>query len=166
MYSFRRLTRWLGWTHIFESVWPRHKARIDLVGKNIEQHTLMMSNEVQLGHIRESYTARAEVLEKWERDREFQERQDFHAVEVYLSAYRYELELYRLLDVVTSGTGNWLSRNKDFSQWLNAEEDSKRLLWLQGIPGAGKNSSSQPAACLLHQLIDRRQDSSHILDRG
>jgi hypothetical protein len=138
----RRLIRWIGWTYIFESVWPRHKARIDIVGKNIEQHTLMMSNEVQLEHIRESYRARAEALDKWERDREFQERQDFNTVEVSLSAYRYEPELYRLLNVVTRGTGSWLSRNKDFTQWLDAADDSKRFLWLQGIPGAGKNTSS------------------------
>jgi len=136
----RRLTRGIGWTYIFESIWPRHKARIDLIGKNIEQHSLLMSNEIQLEHVRESYKARTEALEEWERAREFQERQDFNNVEVYLSAYRYEPELHRLLNVVTRGTGSWLSRNKDFTRWLDASDDSKPLLWLQGIPGAGKNN--------------------------
>ena len=100
-----------------------------------------MSNEVQLEYISNSHKARTEALDRWEQTCEFQERQDFHAVEVHLSANLYESELFRLSHAVSSGTGSWLSRNKGISQWLDPADSSKKLIWLQGIPGAGEKSS-------------------------
>src|SRR5947207_12172417 len=97
-----------------------------------------MFNEVTLEHIRDAHKARVEALDHYERTREFQERQDFEAVEVHLSPKSYEHEFHRLLMAVCEGTGRWLPKNRALSKWLEQVDDSPKLIWLQGIPGAGE----------------------------
>lgn len=140
--QYQDLLNVTGWKLVFESVWPRHRDKIDVVARNIEQHSLLMTNEVQLEDIRASHKARTEAFANWESTRQFQDRQDFQAVYVHLAPVEYEHELHRFSRALTSGTGSWLSRNENFKRWLGSVDDSKRLLWLRGIPGAGECASS------------------------
>jgi hypothetical protein len=123
---------------LFESVWPRHKLKIDLVLKNIESHALLMTGEVNLEHIRQAYDARKASFEHYELVRAALERQDFERVVTHLSAKVHDDELYRILRTVCDGTGNWIWKDKSFLQWLDPKDISTKVLWLQGIPGAGK----------------------------
>ncbi|KAK2764389.1 hypothetical protein FQN54_009083 [Arachnomyces sp. PD_36] len=141
---------------IFESVWPRHKSKIDVVANNIERHGLLMTNEVNLEHIREAHDTRIKALDHYTRTREFQERQDFEAVETHISPRFYDGELDRLLRTVCHGTGRWLQREETFSQWLDHANTSVKLLWLQGIPGAGKTHLSSI-------IVDKTRQSSRTI---
>ena len=38
------------------------------------------------------------------------------------------------------GTGEWLLRDSTFTQWLDHKNPTSKVLWLEGIPGAGKLS--------------------------
>jgi hypothetical protein len=96
-----------------------------------------MSNEVNLEHIREAHDARIKALDHYERTREFQDRQDFIGVETHISPRLYGSELDWLHINICEGTGRWLQKEKAFCTWLDPEDTSTRLLWLQGIPGAG-----------------------------
>jgi hypothetical protein len=136
------LTNLSGWELLFESVWPRHKTRIELVVTNIERHGLLMFNEVNLEHITKAHDARNVALDHYERTREFQERQDFEAVDTYIRPRLYDNELDRLRRTYCKDTGRWLQREKTLSGWLDPADAATRLVWLQGIPGAGRYRTS------------------------
>jgi len=92
---------------------------------------------VNLGNIIDEQTYRANVLDKHQRDQEFQERHDFEAVQSYFSPRIYDEELDRLQYNSCPKTGNWLEKEQDFCDWIDSSNNSTRLLWLHGIPGAG-----------------------------
>jgi hypothetical protein len=125
-------------------MWPRHKAKVDVIAKNMERHALLLSDEVNLEHIRETHDARIAALEHYERERDFQERQDYEALESYITPTYPDAVLSTLVGNVSPGSGRWLDKENLYSQWLNPANKSVKLLWLQGIPGAGK---SQPGPC-------------------
>lgn len=53
-----------------------------------------------------------------------------------MSPQTYDAKLNELHSRTCVGTGNWLLKDAGFMKWLNVSK-SERLLWLQGIPGAG-----------------------------
>jgi hypothetical protein len=95
-----------------------------------------MFNEVNLEHITEAHDARNAALDHYERTREFQERQEFEAVDTYIRPRLYDNELDRLRRTYCKDTGRWLQ--KALYGWLDPADATTRLVWLQGIPGAGK----------------------------
>lgn len=56
-----------------------------------------------------------------------------------ISPVWYDEKLNYVESRVCDGTGKWLLRDPIFSSWLTGSTSVKhpRLLWLQGIPGAG-----------------------------
>lgn len=127
----------LGWRIVFEAVWPKYQAKLIVIGNNIESHTTLMSGEVSLANVIAAQADRVRALEHYERTQEFQQRQDFEAVETYVSPRMYDTELDRLRSASCSNTGRWLRKEESFCKWLDPTDRSTRLLWLNGIPGAG-----------------------------
>lgn len=122
---------------MLEAVWPKYKAKIELVSSHIERHTHLLRNEVSLQHIKEEHEARTKALEYYEESRQFQEQQKFHNLEVLISPRLYDGKLDRLRTTICDGTGKWLFKDSVFSKWLDMTDSSTNLVWLQGIPGSG-----------------------------
>lgn len=138
IYSFA-----LGWVFVFDSVWPRHKAKINVVVSSIERHCLLMTEEVSLEHISEAHRARIEDMDRWQRNFEFQERQNFINIETCISPKLYDDELDRLQRKICDRTGRWLEREQALKEWFDSSDASTRIVWLQGIPGAGESKCPQ-----------------------
>ncbi|KAJ5826601.1 NACHT nucleoside triphosphatase [Penicillium robsamsonii] len=130
------------WGLIFDSVWPRHKDKINVVVSSIEQHCLLMTDQVTLENISGAHRARIEDMKRWQQTFEFQERQDFKSVEDYISPKFYDDELDRLQRTICERTGRWLQREQTLKKWIDTGDKSTRVVWLQGIPGAGKTHIS------------------------
>jgi hypothetical protein len=130
-----------GWRYFFESLWPKHKDKIKVVTAHVERHTLLMRNEVRLEHIRGEHEARLRSLEHFEMTEKSQRRQEYHNIKADISPKLYEGSLDWLHGRVCEGTGRWLMRDTTFTKWLDHSDISTRLVWLQGIPGAGMSSS-------------------------
>lgn len=128
----------LGWKYFFESLWPRHRDKIKVVVNHIERHTLLMRNEVRLEHIQAEHSARLRALEHFERTERSLQRQDYQAIETSVSPRKYEGKLDWLQGRTCEGTGKWMMKDAIFVQWLDPTESTLKLLWLQGIPGAGE----------------------------
>ncbi|KAL5597283.1 hypothetical protein FOBRF1_011076 [Fusarium oxysporum] len=132
---FFGLTRW---KVFFESLWPARRAEIQVIAENIEKHRLLLCNEITLNDILEAHTARKKALEHYAETREFQERQDFSSMETYIRPPSYDEDLDRIHNSRCEGTGSWLVQDQQFVNWVEGKEKSPQVLWLQGIPGAGK----------------------------
>ncbi|KAI3319186.1 hypothetical protein HD806DRAFT_295960 [Xylariaceae sp. AK1471] len=122
----------------FESIWPKQKEKIDVVIKNLEQHSDLMRNEVTLQHIRAEYEARTKSLAHFDQAAEFQQLQRFQALKTELSPHLYHDRLDWLVNRSCDGSAKWLFGDKAFIDWLDISNPAARLLWLRGIPGAGK----------------------------
>ena len=96
-----------------------------------------MDSEVTLAHITEAYAARVSADDKYKRDQEHDERTEFQLIFNSLSPELYDVQLERLLQRCSVQAGEWLERDRRFSEWQDPSNQSARTLWLAGIPGAG-----------------------------
>ncbi|RAK81216.1 NACHT domain protein [Aspergillus fijiensis CBS 313.89] len=180
------------WKYFFESVWPRKRDRINLVKTHIERHSLLMRNEVRLEHIREEHEARLKALEHFKAEERAQRLQQFHVIKTDVNPRMYDDKLNWCHGRICDGSGAWLLRDRAFTRWLNFSAGTPSVLWLQGIPGAGKTflaslaidktrtvahtafaflshtySSSTSALSVLHSLIfqlaGRNEDMQDVL---
>ena len=134
------MTRRSGWGYFFESLWPRHREKIKLVTNHIERHTLLMRNEVRLEHIQEEHCARLRALEHFESTERSHRRQEYQSIKTDISPRTYEDRLDWFHGRICEGTGKWLMKDATFAKWLDSSDTSTKVLWLEGIPGAGASN--------------------------
>ncbi|KAH6626209.1 hypothetical protein B0J18DRAFT_443769 [Chaetomium sp. MPI-SDFR-AT-0129] len=130
---------------VFESVWPKQRAKIDVVVGNIERHTSLMRSEVTMQRISEEHEFRAKSLAHFDKETDFQELQRFQTLKTRVSPRIYDDRLEWLLDRSAKASAQWLVTDNMFQGWLDVSNPAMRLLWLQGIPGAGKTFLSAVA---------------------
>ncbi|KAF4628634.1 hypothetical protein G7Y89_g9520 [Cudoniella acicularis] len=140
------------WQILFEAVWPRKKAEIEVVEANIEKHSQILRSEVTIGHIRKAHEARAHAFDSFKRIEDSQASQRFQSLETAITPRFYDNELDRLRRQSCQGTTKWLLQNSIFNQWLDVSSPSIDLLWLQGIPGAGKTFT---ASFIVDKALER-----------
>ena len=98
---------------------------------------MMMDSEVTLAHITEAYAARASADDRYKRDRENDERMEFQSIFNWLSPQLCDAQLERITQRCSIQAGEWLETDQRFSDWQDSSNQSARVLWLSGIPGAG-----------------------------
>ncbi|GFF58975.1 hypothetical protein IFM62136_03997 [Aspergillus lentulus] len=126
------------WKCFFEALWPRKKEHISLVKTHIERHALLMRNEVRLEHIREEHDTRLRAFEHFKNAEKSHRLQRFYAIKADMSPRMYDDKLNWYHSRVCEGTGTWLFKDDVVKDWLNINNGSSRVVWLQGIPGSGK----------------------------
>lgn len=127
-----------GWRYIFESLWPKQRDNIKVVITHIKRHTLLMRSEVRLEHIREEHYARLRALEHFEKTERSHRQQEYHIIKTAISPKFYDDKLDWVYGRICEGTGKWLMRDSTFAKWLDVADVSTKIVWLQGIPGAGQ----------------------------
>ncbi|RMJ16009.1 hypothetical protein CDV36_004314 [Fusarium kuroshium] len=123
---------------VFEALWPSRRDQIKVVTKHITRHRELMRTEVHLEEIRAADEARQRELEHFARTEENTIRQEYFTLRAHVSPKTYDDDLYRHHAAVCDGTGKWLFRDQLFKDWADYSKGSTRILWLNGIPGAGK----------------------------
>ncbi|KAL6403418.1 NACHT domain protein [Ilyonectria robusta] len=126
------------WRYFFEAMWPIQKDKIKLITSQVERHTALMRNEVRLEHIREEHDARLRALEHFERTERSNRQQEYNIIKTDVSPTFCDDKLYQIRNQTCKGTGKWLLQDDVFLKWLDVANRSTDLLWLHGIPGAGK----------------------------
>jgi hypothetical protein len=133
----RELKMPTGWKLFFEAVWPMCGRKIKVVTSHINRLTVRLRNKVSVEHIEEEHKARLGALEHFDRSEKHHQREEFQSLKADFSPKTYDDMYYRLQRRFCEGTGNWLIKDATFTKWLDISESSKKVLWLQGIPGAG-----------------------------
>ncbi|UKZ70764.1 uncharacterized protein TrAtP1_011734 [Trichoderma atroviride] len=126
------------WRFMFEALWPSQKDRIKLIIDNIGRSTNLMRTKVSLEHIREEREHRQRASDHYESTKKSSTRQEYNIIKTDISPKSYAADLYRIRGQVCAETGSWLKQDSGFKKWLDVEDDSRKILWLCGIPGAGK----------------------------
>ncbi|KAI1770676.1 hypothetical protein F4818DRAFT_432308 [Hypoxylon cercidicola] len=126
------------WQVAFDGFWPIHRSKIDVIIKNMEKHSLLLCNEITMGDILEADEARQRAYAHYEEEREFRDYQNFQSIETYISPPSYDDILDSLRLSRCTGTGTWLQQDATFCRWLDSTDVSTNVVWIRGIPGAGK----------------------------
>lgn len=126
------------WSTLFKSLWPRYLGRIQVIQRNMSQHRSLMNDEATLAHLVQAEKDRNRDLEEYERQFDFRQFQEFETVRNSLNARLYDQDLESLKRRASYGSGGWLEENYAYKQWIDFQDKSSRLLWLQGIPGEGQ----------------------------
>ena len=115
----------------------KYRDKIKVVTTLIGRHTLLMRRSVQFEHIQQEHEARLRSLEHFESTSKAHRNQEFCSIRTDISPQTYDARLNWLRGRTCARTGKWLLTDAVFRKWTNVSEKSVRLLWLQGIPGAG-----------------------------
>lgn len=142
-----------GWMYIFDRSWPILWELIREVSSHISRLTRLMRTEISLEHIHREYEFRKTALEQFRKQANETRRQDFDRIRTSLRPREYNESLYELRAERSSGTGNWLFSSKAFIEWFDDSHGDSRVLWLKGIPGAGKRTNPVPLTPILRNHV-------------
>ncbi|KAK8112930.1 Nacht domain protein [Apiospora sp. TS-2023a] len=119
--------------------------RIDVVARSIQNHVQLLRHSVSLEDIRQAHYARQRQFEEFEASAKARRQQEFNSIKTDISPVFYDNTLDDFLGRTYEGTGDWLMADATFLRWLDHSDDAFKLLWIQGIPGAGKTFLSSIA---------------------
>lgn len=88
--------------------------------------------------ISEEHDFRAKSLAHFDHETGFQELQRFQTLKTRVCPRIYDDRLDSLLNRSSKASAEWLITDNIFQRWLDVSNPAVRLLWLQGIPGAGE----------------------------
>ncbi|KAJ4142856.1 hypothetical protein NW754_010295 [Fusarium falciforme] len=130
----------------------------------------MMRTEVRLEEIRAADEARERELEHFALTEENAIKQEYSNLRTHISPKGYDRDLDRIHSAVVAGTGKWLFSDQSFKDWVDHCEGSTRILWLKGIPGAGKTllassviRHTQPLSLTLFAFLTYKDGSTTTL---
>jgi len=122
----------------FATLWPPYKGKLEFAGENIEKHGRLLLEEVTLAHISRAQDEWTAARKHYDAETEARDYQYFGIIERHVDPKLYDKRLDELHLSICEGTGSWLLRDDLFKNWLDPTENSVDLIWLQGLPGAGK----------------------------
>ncbi|PKX97986.1 uncharacterized protein P174DRAFT_508347 [Aspergillus novofumigatus IBT 16806] len=96
------------------------------------------SMPLRLEHIREEHDTRLKAFEHFKNAEKSHRLQQFYAIKADMSPRMYDDKLNWFHSRVCEGTGTWLFKEDVVKDWLDVSNGSSKVVWLQGIPGAGK----------------------------
>ncbi|CAI4215913.1 unnamed protein product [Parascedosporium putredinis] len=124
---------------ILAPFWPGVLERLDKIRARMRGHIELITRRATFQHIRDSEEARVKMLKEFREAETSRVNQAFVALEASISPRMYDDRLAWLTPRFCPGTSKWLERDAVFLEWVDRSTDmSPRVLWLQGIPGAGK----------------------------
>ncbi|KIW21374.1 hypothetical protein PV08_01954 [Exophiala spinifera] len=152
-----KLFRRRSWHILFDSLWKSFDSRFSGILANLSKHKEMLMKEaiaIDIVEARKWRTRAAEELDKQEKGRNQIYISDTLAW-LNIQQEDQEDELDRLLAKRQPGTCDWVFRHPKFVTW-KTEAHAERVLWMNGIPGAGKT-------ILTSYIIDKLQNDSKTI---
>ena len=136
-YKFFRCKRWHIW---FTIHWGLFERRLNSIIHRLSRHCEVLDREAAATHFREMKDFR---VKHHREEEEFEKRvqgEMNHTVIRWLSGAEDDQEehLHRINDIRHPGTCNWVLENREMAAWIG-DEGGDPVLWMTGIPGAGKS---------------------------
>ncbi|KAF1995032.1 hypothetical protein P154DRAFT_548731 [Amniculicola lignicola CBS 123094] len=130
------------WRQMFDATWKTHKSKFGGIFSNMSHHRGLIESQASIAHIEEIQQQRERDNDRLETQLLHEENQRFKAVYGWLNAANVDNDQYHFFQLRAEhpGTGRWLLDHPSFKDdWFNPQYPKvPPLLWLSGIPGAGK----------------------------
>ncbi|PMD14292.1 hypothetical protein NA56DRAFT_393481 [Hyaloscypha hepaticicola] len=128
------------WRQLFRAVWKDFDSRFKHLLMNLQRHKALIESHANVLEIQAASTAR-ELAEKafQEADSARKDNQRI-VVRTWLSARNVQLDhdVYTGVRESYPSTGLWVLQKTAIAAWHDNEHPSGSLVWIHGIPGAGK----------------------------
>ncbi|KAL1861382.1 hypothetical protein Daus18300_008913 [Diaporthe australafricana] len=126
---------------LFQATWKTYKTRFDPLISNIHDHGMLVQNQATLAQIEEFRRERQTDCQQHEA-RKLRELYTWLRSPNHDQASGAENDQYEYARVrnETPGSGSWLLSKQAFNEWMDlAFPAIPPLLWINGVPGAGKS---------------------------
>ncbi|KAF2807330.1 putative zinc finger protein [Mytilinidion resinicola] len=130
------------WKQMFDATWKTYKSRFSGIISNMSRHRSLIENQATLSQIEDFRESRLIENDRFEAEIKNEELRRSHSVYNWLRATSIDTDQYHLSKIRADypGTGRWLLVNPTFKKWFDPQYATiPPLLWLNGIPGAGKS---------------------------
>ncbi|KAF8244003.1 hypothetical protein K440DRAFT_589065 [Wilcoxina mikolae CBS 423.85] len=151
------------WKIFFSLAWNDFETRFGNILENIQRHQNLIDYEARAEDIIESQKAREnaqKLLEKKTRERQTKRKK---ACADWLSPADVDTTKDNASQEKTPGTSEWLLNSREMTEWLDGDPNSNAVIWLHGIPGAGKTVLSSTIIERLQEMKQPLQNVSTVL---
>lgn len=130
------------WKKLIHALWRNFQSDFGILLQQLRRHQRLLESQANIIHFEESLKARetAEVLLKESREAEKKRQTD--VVRAWLASPNVEIDqqTHQAVRKQSPDSGSWLLTAPKFRSWFDPDFCSTPLLWINGIPGAGKQS--------------------------
>ncbi|KAH4106786.1 hypothetical protein HBI82_035170 [Parastagonospora nodorum] len=152
------------WRQLFHAIWKTFEFEFGAILRNMREHMTLIQSQATIAQ----FTEVLRVQELAKVSMENQENAELHrrreVVRQWLSAANYEADQETFFNICQQypGTGHWLFLDNKFNSWFDSMFCSNHLLWLNGIPGAGKTVLASLVINELQKPAQKQQGISVI----
>ncbi|KAK4867343.1 hypothetical protein LT330_000853 [Penicillium expansum] len=146
------------WKQLWHATWKTQQSRFSNVISGMARHRALIESQASLSQIADSQESRRLVDDRHNAEVQYQSLRRSRTVFNWLRAPDVEGHQYNLTKTRADypGTGRWLLDNQAFKDWFDPNYPSiPPLLWLNGIPGAGKTVLASLAIEEAQKLIPK-----------
>ncbi|KAK2606195.1 hypothetical protein QQS21_003366 [Conoideocrella luteorostrata] len=129
------------WEQLFETTWGIHKSRLHDITSSIARHRSLIESKASMPQIQESNILQQREHHQREEELDTERLGRLQAVNKWLKPTDVETDqvCYSRIRSECPGSGRWLLKKTSFQEWFDPRYPViPPLLWLNGIPGAGK----------------------------
>ncbi|OTA54440.1 hypothetical protein K449DRAFT_439336 [Hypoxylon sp. EC38] len=138
------------WKKMFHSTWKTFDSKFKPIIQSLKRRRELLESEKGSAALYEIQKLRQDVSAMYteQKEREIQENLTKHKVRVSCIKERLQAPNYQLdQELATedrhgSNSGTWIFEDANFRAWSNSEAVGHRVLYVNGIPGAGEYSHS------------------------
>ncbi|KAK8053544.1 hypothetical protein PG996_012845 [Apiospora saccharicola] len=126
---------------IFQATWDTYKSRFSPLIENIRGHGNLIQTQAVISQIQDFRRDQDLRNAEFNKIRESQEAQRLTDLKAWLSPPNVDNDQYELCKIWKKypGSGQWLLQNQHLKNWLDPLFPTiPPLLWINGMPGAGK----------------------------
>src|SRR5947208_3650562 len=127
------------WKHLFHSSWKTFRTQFQYILNSLRRHKNLVESQAGLVAVMESQRARAVAEKHFEEDEKAERSRRSIAVIEKIRPPNCQVDQDCAAETRhESQTGQWILQHKQVKDWMNSQSTMNPLLWLNGIPGAGK----------------------------
>ena len=128
------------WIVFFKCAWQGLTLQIRTVRDSFIRHKSLLESEANLAHFEEAQIAREQAIDAQLKAEELEQRKLMINVDAWLAPAGCKSDHERYLEIQQDypNTGNWLLKARQVKKWLDPLCSDVPVVWLYGIPGAGK----------------------------
>ncbi|CAI6242163.1 unnamed protein product [Periconia digitata] len=128
------------WKQLFSAVWKNFETEFAEILRNLREHRSLIESQASIAQLHEIIRTQemAQTTLKMQKEEENRRRREFCIQWLASAPYDVDQDAHAKVRHTYPGTGQWLLANKRFMSWFDRDMSSNQLLWMTGIPGAGK----------------------------
>ncbi|KAF7504582.1 hypothetical protein GJ744_002077 [Endocarpon pusillum] len=128
------------WRQVFRSAWKDFNTRFQNIVNGLRQHSELLQSQANLLHIQQYQADRLAMFDRLDSTEEKQRQEKYVAVMGWVLSAETKLDHDSACEALSEHpeSGRWILKNSEFQNWKEADTPVCSILWLNGIPGAGK----------------------------